>query len=229
VVGERRTAEEIGRAFAGVSVRTSRAGRLLVAVPDRPAVVVATPGAEPLADGGYAATLLLDGWALLDRAGLDSGVEAHRRWSAAAALTRGSADGGVVVLCGVPPHARLRAVEALVRWDPPWAARSELAERRELGLPPVTRTAVLQGAPEVVREALAALQVGAFAVLGPLPVRTGRTRQDGGSGDVQAVLSGGAADGGDLVRAVRALRSGRSMRKAQGDLRVRMDPGDLTG
>ncbi|CAN5803967.1 primosomal protein N' [soil metagenome] len=230
VVGERRTAEEIGRAFAGVSVRTSRAGRLLAAVPDRPAVVVATPGAEPLADGGYAATLLLDGWALLDRAGLDSGMEAHRRWSAAAALTRGAADGGVVVLCGVPPHARLRAVEALVRWDPPWAARSELAERRELGLPPVTRTAVLQGVPEVVREALAALQVGAFTVLGPLPVRgTGRTRQDGGSGDVQAVLSGGAADGGELVRAVRALRSGRSMRKAQGDLRVRMDPGDLTG
>ena len=35
---------------------------MITAVPDEPALVIATPGAEPL--GQYAAALLLDGWAL---------------------------------------------------------------------------------------------------------------------------------------------------------------------
>ena len=34
---------------------------------DRPAIVVATPGAEPVADGGYAAVVLLDTWLMLAR------------------------------------------------------------------------------------------------------------------------------------------------------------------
>src|SRR5690606_877869 len=58
VVGEARTAEEVGRAFPGVRVVVSRAGQVLAAVDGRPAVVVATPGAEPVAAEGYAATLL---------------------------------------------------------------------------------------------------------------------------------------------------------------------------
>src|SRR5690606_14366307 len=67
VVGARRTAEEIGRAFTGVPVHTSGAATVLAEVPDVPSIVIATPGAEPLAVGGYAAALLLDAWALLDR------------------------------------------------------------------------------------------------------------------------------------------------------------------
>jgi primosomal protein N' (replication factor Y) len=42
-----------------------------------PALVVATPGAEPVAEGGYAAALLLDGWVLLGRADLRAGEEAR--------------------------------------------------------------------------------------------------------------------------------------------------------
>ena len=69
VVGSARTAEELGRAFPGVPVLHVRRGeRVLAEVPDGPAVVVATPGAEPVAAGGYGAALLLDGWALLSRA-----------------------------------------------------------------------------------------------------------------------------------------------------------------
>ncbi|HVD21675.1 MAG TPA: primosome assembly protein PriA, partial [Lapillicoccus sp.] len=80
VVGARRTAEELGRAFPGVPVRTSGSGDVLASVSHEPALVIATPGAEPVADGRYAATLLLDGWALLDRSGLDAAMEALRRW-----------------------------------------------------------------------------------------------------------------------------------------------------
>ena len=42
-------------------------GGVLARVGPEPALVVATPGAEPVAEGGYAAALLLDGWALLNR------------------------------------------------------------------------------------------------------------------------------------------------------------------
>ncbi|MER7133352.1 primosome assembly protein PriA, partial [Streptosporangium saharense] len=47
VVGARRTAEELGRAFASVPVRTSGRDGVLAAVGDARALVVATPGAEP--------------------------------------------------------------------------------------------------------------------------------------------------------------------------------------
>ena len=121
VVGSRRTAEELGRAFPGVPVRVSGGQHVLAEVPGTPALVVATPGAEPVAEDGYAAVLLLDGWALLGRPDLRAGEEALRRWSAAAALARPASAGGAVVLAapsGVPP------VEALVRWDPVWHRRA---------------------------------------------------------------------------------------------------------
>ena len=51
VTGERRTAEELSRAFPGVPVRTSSGPEVLAAVPDAPAIVIATPGAEPRARG----------------------------------------------------------------------------------------------------------------------------------------------------------------------------------
>ena len=94
---------------------------------------MATPGAEPVADGGYAAALLLDGWALLGRPDLRAVEEALRRWMGAAALVRPAADGGRVVVLADSGHP---AVQALVRWDPATLAERELAERAELHLPP---------------------------------------------------------------------------------------------
>lgn len=217
VVGERRTAEEIGRAFTGVPVRSSRGGQVLGPQPDAPSVVVATPGAEPVARGGYAAALLLDGWALLDRAGLDSAAEAYRRWTAAAALTRSGEDGGRVVLAGVPTHAGLRPVEALVRWAPGWLAEQEHAERVELGLPPARRTATVTGEAAVVAEVLSLLgEIPGVSVLGPLTVPSG----------VQAVLRA-EHEPAPLVEALRSLRAARSARRVLGDLRIRLDPVDL--
>jgi primosomal protein N' (replication factor Y) len=133
VVGARRTAEELGRAFPGVPVRTSGREEVLTRVPGGAGLVVATPGAEPVADDGFGAVLLLDSWALLTRADLRAGEEALRRWLTAAALARPAADGGRVV---VVADGGLAPVQALLRWDPTWFAARELAERRELGFPP---------------------------------------------------------------------------------------------
>ena len=115
VTGAGRTAEELGRTFPAVPVRTSGGSRVLAQVPSSPAVVVATPGAEPAVDGGYAAAVLLDGWALLGRSSLRAAEEALRRWMNAAALVRPGPDGGSVVIVA---EAGLPAVQALIRWDP---------------------------------------------------------------------------------------------------------------
>src|SRR5690606_9907243 len=114
-VGVGRTAEELGRAFAGATVLMSRGEAVRSSVGSEPALVVATPGAEPLADGGYAAAVLLDGTALLTRPSLRAGEEALRRWLRAAALVRPGPDGGSIVVVAEPSAP---AVQAFVRWDP---------------------------------------------------------------------------------------------------------------
>ena len=181
VIGAGRTAEELGRAFPGVPVRRSGAPDVLAEVADEPALVICTPGAEPVAENGYAAAVLLDAWALLDRAGLDVGERALDHWASAASLVRPSSDGGRVYLCGVPRHVPFASVEALVRWAPRWHAERELAERAEVGLPPVVRMAALEGPRravadfgDVVAQEAARAGIG-LEVLGPLPL--GRRHQ----------------------------------------------------
>ncbi|WP_322755822.1 primosomal protein N' [Frankia sp. Cas3] len=170
VVGDRRTAEELGRAFPGVAVRTSGRDGVLASVPATPALVVATPGAEPLADGGYGAVLLLDTWALLGRADLRAAEETLRRWCAAAALARPASDGGRIV---VTADVGLAVVQALTRWDPGWFIRREQDERAALGFPPATRIAAVEGAAGPVAELIAAAELPAGAdVLGPVPLET---------------------------------------------------------
>ncbi|HEY7012441.1 MAG TPA: primosomal protein N' [Streptosporangiaceae bacterium] len=168
VIGAGRTAEELGRAFPAAKVLTSGRNGVIAEVGSAPAVVVATPGAEPRADGGYAAAVLLDGWALLGRASLRAAEEALRRWLNAAALVRPAADAGSVV---VVANAALPVVQALVRWDPVTYAERELAERNELRFPPAIRLAALTGPPDAVQEVLRAADLPAGAdVLGPVPV-----------------------------------------------------------
>ena len=251
VTGAGRTAEELARAFPGTAVVVSGGAATLSAVPAAPALVVATPGAEPRADGGYAAALLLDGWVLLGRPSLRAAEEALRRWLNAAALVRPAGSGGTVI---VVAEASLPAVQALIRWDPVTHAERELAERYDLRFPPAVRMAAVTGGDRAVAELLAAAELPAEAeVLGPIGV-------DGDAGNGargQAVASdenglsgvggpggGSGADGADqepvrvLVRVPRsraialaaALRAGqgvRSARKDAGPVRVQLDPADV--
>jgi primosomal protein N' (replication factor Y) len=225
VVGARRTAEEIGRAFPGVAVHTSGSGEVLASVGPESAVVISTPGAEPVAEGGYTAVLLLDAWASLDLPVLDAPLESLRRWAAAAALVR---EGRAVVLSGVPEGVVLPPVEALVRWDPAWLASRELAERRELGLPPAARMAQLVGSRRAVAQALSQLDLPEAAqVLGPMPLSVPRrSGPDDQVADTHALLRIGPADTLALTRALMALRAFRSARKEKDVVSVRVDPTD---
>jgi primosomal protein N' (replication factor Y) len=213
VVGARRTAEELGRAFPGVRVRTSGRDEVLAMVPAVPALVVATPGAEPVADGGYGAVLLLDAWVLLGRADLRAGEEALRRWFAAAALAAPQARVVIVADRGLP------AVQALTRWDPAGAASRELADRSEVGFPPATRMAAVEGPPPAVTAFLHDLVLPAGGdVLGPVPAKDGEER---------VLLRVARSDGHELAVALKAAQGIRSARKGE-PVRVELDPYTLT-
>jgi primosomal protein N' (replication factor Y) (superfamily II helicase) len=216
VTGARRTAEELGRAFPGVPVRTSGRDEVLDAVPGEAAVVVATPGAEPVAEGGYGAVLLLDTWALLTRADLRAAEETMRRWLNASALAKPGRDGGRVV---VVADGGLATVQALLRWDPGWFAARELAERRELGFPPAARMASVTGTAEAVADLLGAARLPDGAeVLGPVPAADDQERM------LVRVSRSGAPE---LARALHEAAAVRSARKAAQPVRVEVDPADL--
>ncbi|RZU74804.1 replication restart DNA helicase PriA [Micromonospora kangleipakensis] len=213
VTGARRTAEELGRAFPGVPVRTSGREEVLTTVPAGAGLVIATPGAEPVAEGGYGAVLLLDSWALLTRADLRAGEEALRRWLAAAALARPGAAGGRVV---VVADGALAPVQALLRWDAAWFAARELAERRELGFPPAVKMASVTGPAEAVADLLAGARLPDDAeVLGPVPADEGRERML-----VRVPRARAAA----LAEALHTAAGQRSARKAADPVRLQVDP-----
>ncbi|MEU8931123.1 primosomal protein N' [Streptomyces sp. NPDC048409] len=232
VVGARRTAEELGRAFPAVPVRTSGREQVLDTVPGTPALVVSTPGAEPVAEGGYAAALLLDGWAMLGRPDLRAGEDALRRWIAAGSLVRPQDAGGTVVVVAEPT---LRPVQALVRWDPVGHAVRELAERAELGFPPVSRMAAVAGPPEALAEFLATAELPPDAeLLGPVPVpeaRAGAPRRAGapppGEHWERALVRVPPGSGGALAAALKAAQAARMARGNGEAVRVRVDPPDI--
>ena len=211
VLGDAGTAEELGRSFPRTLVRTSSGDRVLAEVDAQPAIVVATPGAEPVADGGYAAVVLLDTWLLLGGTDLRTDEEALRRWSNAAALVR---PGGSVVAVGDATHP---ALQALVRWDMAGFAARETQERREAHLPPASRLATISGGPGAVDDALTLLDAPAAAeVLGP--VEAGE--------ESRVVVRVPRAQGPLLSKALGDLQRLRSSRKLDA-VRIQVDPTSL--
>jgi primosomal protein N' (replication factor Y) len=221
--GVARSAEELGRAFSGVPVRLSRGGAILTEVDSEPALIVATPGAEPAAQGGYAAAVLLDGDLLLGVPTLRAAEQALRRWLAAAALVRPAAEGGVVAVAAEPSAT---PVQALVRWDPGAFARRELADRADLGYPPAARIAELTAPYSALDDFMTALALPEGAeILGP-------TQLPGGEGELReavhrVLIRLPRVGGRRLAEALTATQGVRSARKAPAHVRVRIDPIDL--
>lgn len=191
--GSERTADELGRAFPGVRVIVSDGTHQVLSVGSAPALVIATRGAEPVAEGGYRAVILLDGARMLQAPELRIGESCLRWWSDAAAL---AAPGAPVHLVGVDgPVAR-----ALATWTQPAYARSELESRAPLHMPPTVRIAQVDGAPSSVRSALETLReqgIAGEAVLGPLPL-------EGDDERVRALVRFTYASGQTVASALRA-------------------------
>ena len=225
VVGARRTAEELGRAFPGTPVITSAGEAMVSEVDDRPALVVATPGAEPRAARGYGAALLLDSWALLGRQDLRAAEDTLRRWMAAASLVRSRDQGGVVA---VVAEASVPTVQALIRWDPVAHADAELAARTEVALPPSVHMAALDGTSAAVTVLLEEIRLPDTAeLLGPVPLPPGARRPPGMAADepvsrmlVRVDREQGLALAAELRRGLAVV----SARQTHEPVRVQIDP-----
>jgi primosomal protein N' (replication factor Y) len=225
VVGARRTAEELGRAFPGVAVITSAGEAVVSEVAGRPALIVATPGAEPRATGGYGAALLLDSWALLGRQDLRAAEDALRRWMAAAAMVRARDDGGVVT---VVAESSVPTVQSLIRWDPVGHAEAELAARTEVALPPSVHMAALDGAAGAVAALLDEIQLPDGAeLLGPVELPPGARRPPGTRAGVpvtRMLLRVRREQGLALAAELRRGVAVTSARQTDEPVRVQIDP-----
>ena len=140
-----RTIQELGKAFPGVAVIQSDGAHRLLEVADKPALVVATRGAEPLVPGGYRAALLLDGEAMLQRPALDTQVDTLMAWEHALSLLARDAVAYLTDVDG--PVAQAVASDAMEK-----LLAAELAERATLRMPPAVRVASLRGPQRLVEE-----------------------------------------------------------------------------
>ena len=225
-LGSARTAEELGRAFPNVPVVVSAAtapGGVLDLVDANSRLVIATPGAEPEAAGGYAAAVVLDAAVTSGRPELWAAEEALRRWLGASALVRSAVEHGTVLLLGGPAP---RPAQALVRWDPAGFAERELAERVALGFPPAVAMASVQGASGAVGSFLRHLGgVAQIEILGPVPLPETGPGPD--EEHVRAIARLARDRGSELTAALIAAAAARSARKEPGPVRVQVDPTDL--
>ena len=195
-----RTAEELGRSFAPARVRTSSGDRVLSEVGDEAAIVVATPGAEPVAAGGYSAVVLLDIWLLLGRADLRSAEEALRRWSNAAGLVRPRRPGA---RGRRPSPPRAAGAGALGPLRLRRSARSPSGRRRTCRRRRGWRRSPATPARSTTPITLLAAPPGA-EVLGPVPV---------GDDEERVVVRVPRAQGAALSKALRELQQVRAGRK----------------
>ena len=222
VVGAARTAEELGRAFPATTVRQSMGGSVMDRVAATPALVVATPGAEPVADGGYAAAVLLDTAVMLLRADLRAAEESLRRWFNATALVRTGEQGGTVIAVG---DAASRSLQALIRTDPAGFAARELAERAEARFPPAVKLITVDGRSQSLAEFTEIFKPPEQTeILGP--VEYGPSA----SGEVmlhRLTLRSPLAVGAQLTAAAKAVAATRSAKKAEGALRIQVDPVEI--
>lgn len=186
--GSTRTAEELGRAFPGTRVIVADGEHTVLDVDDRPALVIATRGAEPIAAGGYRAVLLLDGERMLARESLRVAEDCVRWWANAASL---AAPDAPTVLVGVGGAI----ASALATWRLADFAAAELADRRRLRFPPAVRVASITGSADAVQRAIGALEVPGLDVLGPV-----ETSPD----EVRAILRFEYATGQQVATTLRA-------------------------
>jgi len=225
VVGARRTAEELGRAFPGTPVVTSAGDAVHDVIGAGPALVVATPGAEPLAPDGYGAALLLDSWALLGRQDLRAAEDTLRRWMSASALVQSRSDGGVVA---VVAESSMPTVQALIKWDPVGHAESELAARSAVGLPPAVHIAAVDGGAVAVAALIEQATLPTDAdILGPVDLPPGVRRPPAtpaGEPAIRMLIRVRRDEGLALAAALREAAVVNSARHDHEAVRVQIDP-----
>ena len=205
-VGASRTAEEIARTLPDASVlESSSAHRITRTLPARPTVIVATAGAEPSVDGGYACAIILDAAALAGRPELWAPEEAARRWLDALSLVRPGHPGLVV---GTIPEA---LGQMLVRWSPTDYAQRLLDEREALGFFPACTMVALDGTAAQVRQvADQVVREGGAELVGTVAIPATR---EGEQNQVRTLVRTPLPDTVAMLQVLTDIRRSRSARK----------------
>lgn len=144
--GIERFAEEIGRSFPNQLVIQSTASDPRDSVTSEPALVISTPGVEPIAEKGYAAVVMLQVDRFLSSSASNGVERAYSNFFAASALI---SDAGVIALVsddGSP------ITSALTTWNPATISKREIEQRISLQLPPISGAVqVVADSAELVR------------------------------------------------------------------------------
>lgn len=135
--GIERFAEEIGRSFPNQLVIQSTANEPRDFVGNEPALVISTPGVEPIAQSGYAAVVILQVDRFLSSSASNGVERAYANFFAASALL---SDSGVIALVhddGAP------IISALTTWNPATISKREIEQRISLQLPPISNAVLV--------------------------------------------------------------------------------------
>ncbi len=135
--GIERAAEEISRAFPKFPVIISAGDVIKDRIDPKPSLVLATPGAQPQVEGGYAGVVILDGMRFFAHTDLRTQERARELFFETSSLI---SPNGVVLLVIDDSHP---IVSAIARWNVAPLIKRELSERTELHLPPSVFSAVL--------------------------------------------------------------------------------------
>jgi len=135
--GIERAAEEISRAFPKFPVIISAGDVIKDRIEHKPAFVLATSGAQPQVEGGYAAVVILDGMRFFSHTDLRTQERARELFLETSSLI--SQDGTVLLVID-DSHP---IVSAIARWNVARLLKRELSERTELHLPPSVFSVVL--------------------------------------------------------------------------------------
>jgi primosomal protein N' (replication factor Y) len=170
--GSARTASEFGRSFAGAKVVEATGEKLVRKVSGKNTLVIATPGAEPIARDGFAAVVILDASASLAKQNLRATETSVRQWSNAISLL---AEDGRAVVAGL----RGSLAKNFSLWSQVLIAQEELSNRKELSFPPVVRLGSVTSEQDLISQVASLLQgINGVTVIGPAPIHgTGNNDQ----------------------------------------------------
>ncbi len=165
VSGQKKIVEEIGKAFPGVKIITSGGKNILRKVNNENAIVVATPGAEPVCEDKYSSLVIIDSFLYLSRAGLSTNEDNYRKWINAISLVKNEKNGGKFF---INLEGTNKILQSLIKKLSDWYLSSELEIREQTNLYPISDTYVLNGLINEINEINTEIsKIQGLTLLGP--------------------------------------------------------------
>jgi len=217
--GERHT-EEIGRAFPNMPTYYSTADSQILALPGSPALVIATAGMEPRVEGGFAAVVILEGDSFFSYTDFRAQERARELFFIAAASVK--KEGEVITVV----NSSNQISSALTQWSPKVLTSRELSERRELNLPPYSRSIAMEVENSEATSIVSGLKKALLDKRLPESTRVLGPAQSSGNNS-RILLTADLADSENLLKFVGDYIRHRAVSRKK-NISLRVDPYSLT-